>query len=730
MLWADIEGGNKKMKSRYLQIGMAFAIVALMSIACLPLARGAGPGSASLLTPQEKAFAKAVGTGGYAYGIDGTYSYSYGEFEFPTGSGLMAWRPVGSSAADEYSDYLMKEMKSIGLKDVKKEAFPAQGFDYGGASVQIVSPFQGDVWLAASHAGLPGTPPNGITADLVYVGLGTKDDYQGIDVTKKLVLIDVSEEEMFWLQYPLMEAEVHGAIGAVVTWFEYQLLPNSVVTHDSESRSTIPALDISKENAAVLKDMIANGTTPKVRIWADVKMNFQDTGYNVVGYLPSANYGTPADRYIVLADHYDKWWYGSNDDGAGVATLLGMAKALVQSHYTPDRTLIFLATSAEEFGWADTEFDWALGAWWEIFSIHPEWVGKTLAMFCFDGIGGTTGATSVGAFGTPETFEWRKSLLPKFNEWFSKTAPWSKYYYRASADMESFGSTWGDVFSFCAAGIPTMQFGSTRDSYAGFDYHTWRDTMDGISAESLAMSIISNGIATIELDKAKFVPYSFQDRAADLKAALDTKLIAAAGVSTKPVLSALTKFQVAGGDVWSLMAKSSPSAANVAKANDLLLKTADRILSDMTTVGEYTESMYSHVTYMDDALYFREGISLLQTGDIDGALMWLSNANGMYTGRQVSPEVYQYLAIDRWDKDNFDQFWARGRLAYMEDFYSEYQSLVDKKAAGITDYSKEIAQLTLHYQSVVGHLQESLDSMVVTLNQATALLLDAKSTMT
>jgi hypothetical protein len=96
----------------------------------------------------------------------------------------------------------------------------------------------------------------------------------------------------------------------------------------------------------------------------------------------------------------------------------------------------------------------------------------------------------------------------------------------------------------------------------------------------------------------------------------------------------------------------------------------------------------------------------------------------------VSPEVYQYLAIDRWDKDNFDQFWARGRLAYMEDFYSEYQSLVDKKAAGITDYSKEIAQLTLHYQSVVGHLQESLDSMVVTLNQATALLLDAKSTMT
>ena len=718
------------MKRRYLQIGLAFAIVALMSIACLPLARGAGACSASLLTPQEKAFAKAVGTGEYAYGIDCTYSYSYGEFEFPTGSGLMAWRPVGSTAADEYSDYLVKEMKSIGLKDVKKEAFPAQGYDYGGASVQIVSPFQGDVWLAASHGGLPGTPPTGITADLVYVGLGTKYDYMDKDVTGKLVLIDVSEDEMFWLQYPLMEAELHGAVGAVVTWVEYQLLPNSVVTHDSESRTTIPALDISKENAAILKDMIANGITPEVKIWADVEMNLDDTGYNVVGYLPSANYGTPADRFVIAADHYDKWWYGSGDDGAGVAIMLGMAKALVASHYTPARTIIFVAMSAEEYGWADTEFDWALGAWWEIFSIHPEWAGKTLASFGFDGIGGTIGDTSVSASGTPDTFEWRKSLLPKFNEWFSKTAPWSKYYVEASADSESFGSVWGDVFSFCAAGIPTIQIGSMGSSYAGFDYHTAKDSMAGISAESLAMCMISNGIAIIELDRSKVVPYSFQDRAKDLKSVLDTDMITAAGVDVKPILKALKKFNKAGSDVWSLIVKSKDTR-KPAKANDLLLQTADLVLSDLTTVGGYTTSMYPHQHYLDDSACFSAGIQALQLGDINGALEWLSYVHGMYTGRLVSPEVYQYLVIDRWDDTSrTDLFWATGRLAHVEDIYSVYQSLVDKQAAGITDYTDEIAELTVHYESVVGNLQASLDSMVQTLNEATGLLLAAKATLT
>ena len=201
-------------------MGTAFAIVALMAAAaCLP--RGvssAPPSSITLLTPEEMNYAKAVGTGDYAYGIDWTYSYEYGEFEFPAGSGLMAWRGVGSDPAHEYADYLVKEMSDIGLKDVTKEAFPAHAYNYGGATVQIVSPEKGEVWLAAGHGGLPGTPVNGITADLVYVGLGTKYDYEGKDVSGKLVLIDVSEEEMFWLQYPLMEAEVHGALGAVVTW--------------------------------------------------------------------------------------------------------------------------------------------------------------------------------------------------------------------------------------------------------------------------------------------------------------------------------------------------------------------------------------------------------------------------------------------------------------------------------------------------------------------------------
>ncbi len=708
------------MRRRIVKVGIAFAIVALMSIACLPLAKAAPGRNYTQLTPEEIAYAQAVGVGEYAYGIDEVYSYQYGEFEFPAGSGLMAWRGVGSDPAHEYADYLAGEMTDIGLADVAKEEFPAHAYNYGGASVQIVSPFEGDVWLAAGHGGLPGTPADGITADIVYVGLGTKYDYEGKNVAGKLVLIDVSEEEMFWLQYPLMEAEVHGAVGAVVTWVEYQMLPNAVVTHDSEARTAIPALDISKENAAVLKEMIADGVTPKVKIWCDATIDYSGVGYNVVGYLPGPNYGTPEDRFVIVADHYDKWWYGSSDNGAGVARLLGMAKALVDSNYHPSKTIIFIATDAEEYGWTDTEFDWALGAWWEIFTIHPEWAGRALGSFALEG-GGTIGATSVSAYGNPETQEWRMSLLPKFNDFFSKTAPWSKYYFHASAYSESFASTWADEFSFCAAGIPIMSIDSTRSNYAGYDYHTNLDGMQGISAESLAMSIIANGIGIIELDRTKIAPYSFQDRALDLKSTLNVRLLNAAGVDTKPVMDALTKFAAVGGVAWAMAMESDSELA--AEANDLMLQTADLVLSDLTTVGGYTVSMYPHQHYLDDSWYFREGIKQLEVRDIDGGLMWLSWVYGMYTGRLVSPDVYQYLVIDRWDDPSrTDLFWATGRLAYVEDFYSVYQSLVDKKAAGITDYSVEIAQLMEHYQSVIDHLQESLNKTADTLKEATALL--------
>ncbi len=716
--------GGVEMTYRIIRAAIALFIVCVLSLSLIPIGT-ASPKAAEKLTAEEIAFAEAVGVGEYAYDIDWTYAYEYGEFEFPSGSGLEAWRGAGSEPAHEYAEYLANEMTAIGLQDVSKEPFPVHAYNYGGASVQILEPEAGPVWLAAGHAGLPGTPPEGITAEVEYVGLGTRFDYeQAGDVTGKLVLIDVSEEEMYWLQYPLYEAELHGAIGAVVHWIEYQDVEDSVVTHDSESRTAIPAVCISHENAEILKTLIVGSDAPvQVKVWCDASIDYDGTAYNVYGYIRGT---TNPDEYIIVGDHYDKWWYGASDNGAGVARLMGIAKALIDSGYRPSRTIVFIATDAEEFGWTDTEFDWALGAWWAIFVQHPDWAGKTRGFFLLEG-GGDSGATSVYASGTPETELFRKSLLRLFNEWFSSRTPWSSYYHPAVEWTEKFSSTWADGFSFNAAGIPVLDVGCWQSTeYSGYSYHTQNDTMEWISADGLAMSIISNGIAVIELDRALFTPYSFQKRADNLGMYLDQDLLREAGADTSGLYEALDEFKKVGDEVWSLI-KATKSLDNADEVNAILMRTEDKILSDLTKVGGYIEEMYPHQHYLDDSWYLREGIESLEDGNIDRALMWLSWVYGMYTGRWVSYENYEYMQLHRWNEDNFNQFWGRGRTAMIIDIWHEYDSLWTKKSAGLDDYSEEIGALWEKYDVVVDNLQASLDYTTQSLIDSTTMLEQARN---
>ncbi len=704
---------------------LAFALVSVVILGQAVPVAAAKPG-VSKLTPAELAFASAVGTGTYAYGIDRTYAYDYGEIAMPLGE---AWRGAGSGPAHEYARYLAKEMTRIGLSDVAKEDFPVHAYNYGGASVQIVAPQVGDVWLAAGHGGIPGTtkspyrsPDGSITAEIVYVGLGTRFDYLGKDVTGKLVLIDVSEEEMFWLQYPLYEAELHGAIGAVVTWIEYADVEGSVATHDSEARPNIPAVSISHKDAATLRDLILTSNEPvKVRVWCDAEVDLNGFGYNVYGYLPGS---THPDEYMIIGDHYDKWWYGASDNGCGVARLLGIAKAMVDSGYRPERTFVFLATDAEEYGWQDAEFDWGLGAWWAIFVQHPDWAGRTRGYFNLEG-GCDAGATSISAYGNPETATFRQGLLPLFDEWFGSHAPWSAYYYPAKVQTDSFPTTWADIFSFGAAGVPVMDISSSRSlQYSGYSYHTQMDTMEWVSGESLAMSIISNGFAAMELDRAFLVPYSFEGRADDLQQHLNTDAINKASVDTRELFAALSAYSRASNDLARRMA-SAKGLAGADLVNAKLMQAAQVLGSRLTWVGGYTESMYESQHYQDDAWFLWVGIQSLRAGNIDKALTWLSWVYGMYTGRLVSYENYRYLQLDRWNVDAFKQFWARGRIASIVDIWHEYDSLLQKKGAGISDYTDEIASLSASYEVVVGHLQDALNSMAQTMEDATVLLNDA-----
>ncbi|MCW8107444.1 M28 family peptidase [Alteromonas ponticola] len=78
----------------------------------------------------------------------------------------------------------------------------------------------------------------------------------------------------------------------------------------------------------------------------------ESTGSNVVGMVKGKRY---PDKYIVVTAHYDHLgtkgrhiYNGADDNASGVAALIALAAHF--STYTPDHSIIFMATDVEEAG--------------------------------------------------------------------------------------------------------------------------------------------------------------------------------------------------------------------------------------------------------------------------------------------------------------------------------------------------------------------------------------------
>ena len=65
-------------------------------------------------------------------------------------------------------------------------------------------------------------------------------------------------------------------------------------------------------------------------------------------------------------------------------TAVPSAKAMLDSGFEPENDIVFCLHGAEEWGSSYTQFDWTVGAWEMINTLHPEWVGKTLAFLNFE----------------------------------------------------------------------------------------------------------------------------------------------------------------------------------------------------------------------------------------------------------------------------------------------------------------------------------------------------------
>jgi Zn-dependent M28 family amino/carboxypeptidase len=283
----------------------------------------------------------------------------------------------------------------------------------GGAGESAAEFKLGDDFVAGTELEQNVVPING---DLVFVGHGILspenkwDDYKGLDVRGKIVMIMVNdppatsdEPGLFggraltyygrWT-YKFEEAARRGAAGAILIHTNDSAGYGWNVVRNSWSAETFGLLPNGKTPTLKMKSWVTDAVARKIaelsgqnldqlrlsatkRDFRPVVLNakvittlkFQSqrlASPNVVGIVPGDD---PAlkNEYIVYSAHWDHLgivpgqpgdniYNGAVDNATGIAGILGIARAYRALGVKPRRSILFIATTAEEQGLLGAEY--------------------------------------------------------------------------------------------------------------------------------------------------------------------------------------------------------------------------------------------------------------------------------------------------------------------------------------------------------------------------------------
>ena len=169
--------------------------------------------------------------------------------------------------------------------------------------------------------------------------------------------------------------------------------------------------------------------------------------YNVIGKITGSKHPEEVIIYSAHWDHLgigtpdetgDSIYNGALDNASGTAGLLELARAFKNMKTPPERTLVFLAVTAEEQGLLGSAF----------YAQNPVYpVNKTVADINIDGLnpfGRTKDIVVIGA-GQSDLEDYLKEATEKDSGYISfETHPEAGFYYRS------------DHFNFAKAGIPSL----------------------------------------------------------------------------------------------------------------------------------------------------------------------------------------------------------------------------------------------------------------------------------
>jgi hypothetical protein len=435
----------------------------------------------------------------------------------------MAGRGAGTAGEARAADYIAGEFRKIGLKPAGDKGGYFQFFDIAlgvklGRDNEFTLTAGGK--SIAYRAGETFSPfgfsdEGRFAGGVVFAGYGISapelgyDDYAGIDVKDKLVLVMNHEPQeknpaspfrrpeayrYTEVRYKALNAREHGARAIVVVsdpnghagepekLFAIRggggasagiLAVNALgrVADEMLAPGGKKLVDLQKEIDAALAPR--SFAIPRLEAGVNVSLiKERGRARNVVGIVPGSD-PKLRDQAIVVGAHYDHLGYGgehslapdrygeihpgADDNASGTAAVIALARAFTQAGSR--RTLVFAAFSGEELG--------LLGS--AHYVKNPPWpLAKTTAMLNMD---------MIGRLRDEKIYIMGVDTAAEFRPLIAEALAGSDL--QASYSGDGYGPS--DHTSFYASGIPVLMFFTGAHE----DYHRPSDTADKINAEGM-----------------------------------------------------------------------------------------------------------------------------------------------------------------------------------------------------------------------------------------------------
>lgn len=291
----------------------------------------------------------------------------YGWIEDLVGIG---YRRTGTPEGARAAAYVKCEFEKLGLQDVHYETANSWYWDVTSASLQ----FNGETvdsyptahtFVTPDQPSTFSTGPDGLTAEIVDVGLGTPVNMALHDVRGKIVMFDLKFllppagfaplMEFFWdpelsiveptlvIGNPFitsyttaveaaMDAGAIGFVGVLADYFDSNKYHNEFYRR---TQVTIPGFWVTKKVGTQMRETMRD--TPSTVTLRMEGFREVATARTVVGFLPGRSNDT-----IMVQSHHDAVFDGAVEDASGTASVLAQAQYFAsQPPESRDKTLMF-----------------------------------------------------------------------------------------------------------------------------------------------------------------------------------------------------------------------------------------------------------------------------------------------------------------------------------------------------------------------------------------------------